>query len=373
MQGYTYTKGEHYPMEHLVFKVAPEDVERYLEVDHEIWTLKEAYAPGFDHIPFLYKEVWLNDNKPGEIHFIFAWESIESWREIDQKEYQAQLIKEFDEKFGRPYELIRRTRRTSACTATAALRESDWEENEMKFADKVVIITGASSGIGEGVAKKFLAEGAKVVGCGVEPEMHIQDENAIYVQADLTDAAQACRVVEEAVKAFGRVNKLVCCAGVTFIGSLETTDYDKFMRELSINLGGVFNMCKAAVVELKKQEGSTIVTVGSDLGVRPIPERIGYCPSKAGVIMLTKCIALEFAPHIRANAILPGLVRTPMIEQRFTEAEDPAALEESYASLYPLHKMGKIEDMANAIAFLSSDESGFITGEIMQVCGGSLI
>ena len=71
--------------------------------------------------------------------------------------------------------------------------------------------------------------------------------------------------------------------------------------------------------------------------------------------------------------ILPGLVRTPMIEQRFQEAEDPKALEESYASLYPLHKMGKISDMANAIAFLSSDESGFITGEIMQVCGGSLI
>ncbi len=146
-----------------------------------------------------------------------------------------------------------------------------------------------------------------------------------------------------------------------------------FMRELSINMGGVFNMCKAAVPELKKQEGSTIVTVGSDLGVRPIPERIGYCPSKAGVIMLTKCIALEYAPSIRANAILPGLVRTPMIEQRFTEAEDPAALEEAYASLYPLHKMGKVEDMANAIAFLSSDESGFMTGEIMHVCGGSLI
>ena len=243
----------------------------------------------------------------------------------------------------------------------------------MRFEDKVVIVTGASSGIGEGVAKKFLSEGAKVVGCGIEPEMHIQDENAIYVQADLTDASQAERVVAEAVRAFGRVNKLVCCAGVTFIGSLETTDYDKFMRELSINLGGVFNMCKAAVVELKKQKGSTIVTVGSDLGVRPIPERIGYCPSKAGVIMLTKCIALEYAPHIRANAILPGLVRTPMIEQRFTEAEDPAALEASYASLYPLHKMGKIDDMANAIAFLSSDESGFITGEIMHVCGGSLI
>ena len=243
----------------------------------------------------------------------------------------------------------------------------------MRFEDKVVIVTGASSGIGEGVARKILDEGALVVGCGIEPEMHIESSRAIYVQANLTEFAQAQHVVEEAVKAFGRVNKLVCCAGVTFVGSLETTDYDTFMRELSINMGGVFNMCKAAISELKKQEGSTIVNVGSDLGVRPIPERIGYCPSKAGVIMLTKCIALEYAPSIRVNAILPGLVRTPMIEQRFTEAEDPKALEESYASLYPLHKMGKIEDMANAIAFLSSDESGFITGEIMQVCGGSLI
>lgn len=243
----------------------------------------------------------------------------------------------------------------------------------MRFEDQVVIVTGASSGIGEGVAKKFLEEGAFVAGCGVEPEMHIESQKAIYVQADLTVPEQASHVVEEAVKRFGRVNKLVCCAGVTFIGSLETTEYQTFMKELSINLGGVFNMCKAAVTELKKQENSTIVTVGSDLGVRPIPERIGYCPSKAGVIMLTKCMALEYAPSIRVNAILPGLVRTPMIEQRFAEAEDPKALEEGYASLYPLHKMGKIEDMANAIAFLSSEESGFITGEIMQVCGGSLI
>lgn len=242
-----------------------------------------------------------------------------------------------------------------------------------RFTDQVVIVTGASSGIGEGVAKMFLEEGAKVVGCGIEPAMRIEDERALYVQADLTKPEEAASVVAKAVEAHGRVNKLVCCAGVTFIGSLATTTSESFMRELSINLGGVFNMCKAAMPELAKQEGSTVVTIGSDLGVRPIPERIGYCPSKAGVIMLTKCMALEYAPKIRVNCILPGLVRTPMIEQRFEEADDPKALEESYASLYPLHKMGKVSDMANAIAFLSSDESGFITGEIMQVCGGSLI
>ena len=238
----------------------------------------------------------------------------------------------------------------------------------MKFENKVVIVTGASSGIGEGVAKMFLEEGARLVGCGIEPAMKIESEKAIYVQADLTDPAQAQNVVDKAVEAFGQVDKLVCCAGVTFIGSLENTEYNTFMREISINLGGVFNMCKAAVKELVKSEDP------SDLGVRPIPERIGYCPSKAGVIMLTKCIALEYAPKVRVNCVLPGLVRTPMTEQRFLDAEDPAALEEAYASLYPLHKMGKVADMANAVRFLScSEDSGFITGEIMNVCGGSLI
>ena len=201
----------------------------------------------------------------------------------------------------------------------------------MKFENQVVIVTGASSGIGEGVARMFLEEGARLVGCGIEPAMKIESENAIYVQADLTDPDQAQNVVDKAVEAFGQVDKLVCCAGVTFIGSLENTEYNTFMRELSIN------------------------------------------PSKAGVIMLTKCIALEYAPKVRVNCVLPGLVRTPMIEQRFQEAQDPAALEESYASLYPLHKMGKVSDMANAVKFLSSSEAGFITGEIMNVCGGSLI
>lgn len=180
-------------------------------------------------------------------------------------------------------------------------------------------------------------------------------------------------MAELARKEFGKINRLVCCAGVTMIGDMEHTSSEHFFQELHINLSGVFHICKAVMPYLKQQEGSTIVTVGSDLGVRPIPERIGYCPSKAGVTMLTKCMALEQAPHIRANCILPGLVRTPMIEQHFQEAEDPAELERQYASLYPLQKMGKLEDMTKAIAFLSSSDSGFITGEVLGVCGGSLI
>ena len=107
MQGYTYVKGEHYPVEHLIFETAPEHVQEFLDVDHEVWTLGEAESDLFDHIPFLYKEVWVNDNKPGEMHFIFVWESIESWRKVDDKEVQAALIARFESKFQHPYKLTR--------------------------------------------------------------------------------------------------------------------------------------------------------------------------------------------------------------------------------------------------------------------------
>ncbi len=290
----------------------------------------------------------------------------------------------------------------------------------MRLENKVAIITGASSGIGEGIAKKFLAEGAKVVGCGIEEKLNFEHENAIYVKANLTNPEDAAKVVEAAVEKFGKVDKVVNCAGITLIGTLETSTVEEFKRQLDINVTGVFNMCKAAIGELKKQEGAAIVNIGSDLGVetstveefkrqldinvtgvfnmckaaigelkkqegaaivnigsdlgvRPIPERIGYCPSKAAVIMLTKCIAAEFAPTVRANCLLPGLVETPMIKDRFEKAEDPDALRREFASIYPLNRMGTIDDMANTAVFLASNESSFITGETIGVCGGSLI
>ena len=107
MQGYTYVKGEHYPVEHLVFTTAPEHVQEFLDVDHEVWTLGEAESGLFDHIPFLYKEVWVNDNKPGEMHFIFVWESIESWKKVDDPDLQKKFIANFESKFQHPYQLTR--------------------------------------------------------------------------------------------------------------------------------------------------------------------------------------------------------------------------------------------------------------------------
>lgn len=243
----------------------------------------------------------------------------------------------------------------------------------MRLQDKVAIITGASSGIGEGIAKRFIKEGAKVVGCGIEDSLNFEDTNAIYIQADLSKYEATTKVVEKAVKKFGKVDILVNCAGITEVGSLETTTPEDFQKQFSVNVNGVFHMCKAAIGELKKQKDAAIVNIGSDLGVRPIPERVAYCPSKAAVIMLTKCIATEYAPYVRSNCIHPGLVETPMIQDRIDGSDDPDAFRASMADIYPLKRMGTIDDMANAAVYLASSESSFVTGESIGVCGGSLI
>lgn len=243
----------------------------------------------------------------------------------------------------------------------------------MRLENKVAIITGASSGIGEGVAKRFLLEGAKVVGCGIEADMSIRDANATYVQANLSNPQDAEKVVQTAVSAFGKVDIVVNCAGITQIGSMETMSLETFKHEFTVNVDCVYNTCKAALPELKKQKGAAILNIASDLGVHPIPERIGYCPTKAAVIMLTKCIAIEQAPHIRCNSIMPGLVETPMIRDRIVNAEDPEAVRAGMAGMYPLNRMGTLDDMASAIVYLCSEEAGFVTGENLGVCGGSLI
>lgn len=232
------------------------------------------------------------------------------------------------------------------------------------------IVTGASSGIGEGIAKGFLKEGASVVGCGIEKEAKIEHERFLYLPCDLRDYAQAENVAAKANQFLGKLEVLVNCAGVTAIGNLETTTSEQFNYQYQINTLGTFHMCKAAIGFLKKEKKASIINVASELGVKAIPDRIAYNPSKAAVVMMTKCIAIDYAPNVRANTILPGLVETPMIEDRFRKADNPEELRETYKSFYRLNRLGTITDMVNAAIFLASDESSFITGDDIAVCGG---
>ncbi|MGL5230989.1 MAG: SDR family NAD(P)-dependent oxidoreductase [Cetobacterium sp.] len=242
----------------------------------------------------------------------------------------------------------------------------------MKLKNRVSLITGASSGIGEGIAKKFLEEGAFVVGCGIENKSSIIHPNYLYMQGDITNLSSIEEIVKLTKEKFGKLDSVVNSAGATFIGNLEETSTESFKKQFDINVIGTFNVCKAAIAELKENKG-TIVNIASDLGIKPIPDRIAYCASKAAVIMLTKSIAIEYAPLVRANCILPGLVETPMIKDRFDNSENPQKLREEMANLYVLKRMGTLDDMSNAAVFLTSEDSSFITGSELAVCGGSQI
>lgn len=236
---------------------------------------------------------------------------------------------------------------------------------------RVAIVTGAASGIGAGVVKRWLEEGACVVGCDIKPDVTFDNENAVYVQADLTCPESADLVVKTAIERFGKLDSLVNCAGVALLGGLEELSNENLLKEFQVNVFGVFYLCRAAMPHLKKHSHSTIVNIASDCAVKTMKGWIGYGPSKAALIQMSRCIAMEYAPTVRCNMVSPGITETPMITCRFETAEDPAALRASYENQYPLKRIAQVSDIVNSCLFLSTEESSFITGENIFVSGGS--
>jgi NAD(P)-dependent dehydrogenase (short-subunit alcohol dehydrogenase family) len=240
----------------------------------------------------------------------------------------------------------------------------------MELQDRIAIITGASSGIGAVIAEFYLKEGAKIVGCGLETSSPIAHENFLYSQANICDPLQAANVVRACKERFGAIDILVNCAGVTGIGNIDNTSIAEFKRQFEINVFGVYIMTKAAIDEIRRSEHAAIINIVSELGVKAIPERIAYCPSKAAVEMFTRCLAADCGPRVRVNGILPGLTETPMTKTRFENAVDPDAERRKTCNRYVLKRMCVPEDVANGAVFLASDRSSFITGDMLAVCGG---
>lgn len=240
----------------------------------------------------------------------------------------------------------------------------------MEFSGKTVLITGASSGLGKELARRFLREGAWVFGIGRRQDPGLEDPGFFYFSGDLTHYETACRAAQACARVFGTIDILINCAGVTGIGNVFDTTAEEFHRQFEVNVFAVFHMTKAALPFLRKQPGSNIINVGSELGSKAKADRISYCPSKAAVEMLTKCLAIECGPEIRVNGVLPGLMDTPMTHGRFSEAPDPDVARQKAGRAYILNRLCRMEDVVEAVVFLASGRSSFITGDMIAVCGG---
>ena len=247
----------------------------------------------------------------------------------------------------------------------------------MKLKDRVAIVTGGARGLGKAIALTFVREGAKVAIVDVDKEglnilknetMENRGE-VMTLTCDITHSAEVREMVSQVQKAFGRIDILVNNAGIIRRGTIETVTEEDWDRVIEVNLKGTFNCCKAVVDIMKQQGYGKIVNVSSIAGkMGDITSAPGYGPSKAGVDALTKTLARQLAPYgINVNAVSPHAIETEMSAQWSEERR-----KEIIASI-PLGRLGKPEDVAEAVLFLASDAASFITGEILDINGGALM
>jgi NAD(P)-dependent dehydrogenase (short-subunit alcohol dehydrogenase family) len=239
------------------------------------------------------------------------------------------------------------------------------------FAGRTVLVTGATSGIGRATARLLNDNGATVVATGRNAEALAELGDVLAIPGDLTDETFRERLVEFATEAGrGRLHALVNAAGIIGTGSIESATLDSFDNMMDINVRSVFDLTHRCTELLKAAKGS-IVNVSSVTGTRAFPGVLSYCVSKAAIDQMTRCIALELAEHgVRCNAVNPGVVRTSLHRNGGMGEEDYAAFLERSAQTHPLGRIGEPEEVAELIAFLAGNRSGWITGECIAIDGG---
>jgi 3-oxoacyl-[acyl-carrier protein] reductase len=241
---------------------------------------------------------------------------------------------------------------------------------------KIALITGASRGIGHGIALKFAQQGANVAftylssvekGQALEKELEAFGIKAKGYRSDAADFKAAEELVNAVVADFGTVDILVNNAGITRDTLLMRMSEQQWDEVINANLKSVFNLTKAVQKPMLKQRKGSIINMSSVVGVKGNAGQSNYAASKAGIIGFTKSVALELGSrNIRSNAIAPGFIETEM-----TAALDPKVVE-GWREGIPLKRGGTTDDVANATVFLASDMSAYITGQTLNVCGGML-
>ncbi|MFN2328391.1 MAG: SDR family oxidoreductase [Chromatocurvus sp.] len=242
------------------------------------------------------------------------------------------------------------------------------------------MVSGGSIGIGAGVVRMLVAEGARVAITDIAADegKALADElgdSAVFYSLDVGDERQWQQVMAEVEEGLGTLDILVQSAGVSRPAHIESATLDDWRDHMRVHGEGAFLGCKHAVESMKKSGGGSIVNISSVESIRPGPLFVCYGAAKAAQDALTKTVALhcgEQGYNIRCNSVHPAATYTPLLEQYLKSSSDPEALERIYAGMQPLNRIATVEEVANVVLFLASDDASFITGHQMYVDGGVL-
>ncbi len=237
---------------------------------------------------------------------------------------------------------------------------------------KRVLITGGAGGIGAATAKRFLEEGARVVvlDCNDEGLRRIRDalpSLSGIISADVSDAEAVARAFVELDELLGGLDVLINNAGISAQRPFVDITPEQWRRMIDVNLTGMFFVAQQAARRMLAGDGGVILNMGSTNGIMGYPLRADYNASKAGVIELTRSMALELAPKVRVNVVCPGFILTPMQQTEYT----PEMMRD-FESKVPLKRLGRPEEVAALFAFLASDDSAFTTGAFFVIDGGEI-
>ena len=236
-----------------------------------------------------------------------------------------------------------------------------------------MLVTGASRGIGEAVVTRLLDEGATVVAADVKDAVN-KNRSVDFVRLDVSLEADWQAAKEVIKERHGGLDVLINNAGILRESPIADMPIEEWNSLISVNLTGVFLGCKTMVPMLSQSESPAIVNLASIDALRGSRNHAAYAATKGGVVAMTRALAVELSDRgIRVNAICPGTVRTPMVQQMFSDADDPVALEETRVSAHPIGRISTTEEQAAAIVFMAGPDADFITGVALSVDGGRAI
>jgi 2-keto-3-deoxy-L-fuconate dehydrogenase len=244
----------------------------------------------------------------------------------------------------------------------------------MKLKDRVAIVTGGASGIGAASARLFAAEGARVAVVDQDKDglaRLAKDIDGLAIVADVSSDAQAKDGVAQVLRKWGRVDVLLTAAGISLGGTVDAVDEATWDRTFAVNVKGTYLWIHHAIKPMIAAGSGAIVTVGSQLAQSSPGRNAAYVASKGAIASFTKTMAVDHAKQgIRVNALMPGVIDTPMPARSLKRYADPEAMRAYWYERHPMGRIGKPEEVARAALFLASDDASFITGHLMFVDGG---